>query len=278
LSLYQSSNSEYRAGRYADKNAEEMVLNNPNLCIFGTTTEESYVSSMTREVITNGKLNRYIIIPSSCDLPDVPEYDLTKRYEISESVISGWREFAPSDIRSQNVNANLLADLNSNSVLPPLIKVSYEQTLKRIHQMKVFEIDQCRKLKSSTGPLWARYQQNALKIAMIFAIIRNKNSPVIIDQDLDIAEGIMMTSLRYATHLAENKMYENPFEKNVQDMLTKITGFGDEGVTKTELKKSVRSMQPRDFDNAVNHLIDSELIEVARATGVGRPTVKYRAK
>ena len=282
--LYSTSNSVSKGGKYADAKTEQIVLNNPNLCLYGTTTLESYRRAMKKESVLNGDLNRFIILPVTEDYPDYKEPEIMK---IPESLISAWGELSPDYIavessspvaRAATSGADL-SGLNLNMIAPETTKVRIGQCDLRIKAMLKRQRDNLIAHQETTGALWVRYVENCMKIAMIFAITRNRIAPTLTESDLDIAEGIVTTSVRYASELAMNHMFENEYDRSRQEILGVIKASGSPGIGRSRVLGIMKHIPPKEFDVMISALVETNMIEAERQpTGKpGRPSIIYRA-
>lgn len=64
MTLYSSSGGAYNHGSYADSRNKPISIIDPNLCIYGTTTETKYAQAMRKDAIDSGDLNRFIVVRS----------------------------------------------------------------------------------------------------------------------------------------------------------------------------------------------------------------------
>lgn len=264
--LFSSSGSTYLGGTYADEQKKPVIINAPNLCIFGTSTPEKYIEGLSRSSITSGELNRYIVIPS---LQSGKRRRRIGDVNPPEDLVESWKFIADSPIEG-------LGSVPSASVLPDPVIVGWGLTEERIYNMGLFEDEMMETYaKEGTAPLWGRYRENAIKIAMILAITRMKDSPIINDCDLDFAESLVKSSVQYQRTLALEHMTDNEYERNRHQILQTMQLHGGI-IARTELFRSVRNLPKRDLDTILATLLEGHIIETVLEQTGGRPSTSYK--
>lgn len=205
--MYSCSGTSYEAGIIASQPDQRTVLNEPNLCIYGTTTLGSYAEAMRSSSIKSGELNRFIVLKSSVDFPE-PNFD-SDVSDPPEDLISRWAKFkvdgwgAATDIIEQKKTTVLLGGMNEK--VNDLFKFQ-DKMIKDYHA-------------SGMGALWVRYRENVLKIAMITAIARDHVKPVLIESDLEFGKALVGSSIRFMMQFAQNNMYDSDFQKKSAEFM-----------------------------------------------------------
>lgn len=261
--LYSKSSGIYDHGDTADaKNPIRIIA--PNLCIYGTTTQEKYVESLKRTAIASGELNRFIVIPStripvpkrSVPMPVAPEH-----------LTEWWGQFAPA------IGSQLGVLMNSATGVPEATSVEWGAC-----EDLQYEIN-CEQAKICNGSsevkfLWSRYYENTVKIAMIFAIARDPQNPVFITSDFDYAMRIVRASITYMVSLAEHGMADTAQESNHLEVLRAIK----EGkkISRRNLLRKFRKLRKKDLDDIIMAALEEGSVTVERNEGFpGRAQVSY---
>lgn len=260
--MYSTSSGTFYGGQYADKKSDAMKIPFPNLCIYGTTTPDKYISSINKQAITSGELNRFIVIRPAIDRPKRRRY--MGGADPSSQLTSQWADLVDGPI------------LNNALITPETITVSWSGCDERIWQMGLYE-DECIGSNGIAGPLWGRYRENVIKVAMIFAICRNHKVPVINDDDLNTAEAIVSQAVEYAMDLAINHMADSDHERDCNDLLNIIRTKKD-GITKTEICRQTRRMDIKQRDNSLKSLLEQDIIYVEKFETGGRGKTYYFAR
>lgn len=266
MALYSQSGSNYKHGDYANKKLNEsIVIENPNLCVYGTTTEREYIKALSKDAVESGELNRVIAIKADDVMP--------KRIDVaikpSQDLIDRWERFSQG--------AYSLATNGSVAIEPKVVGWGDCDDL-RWNML----LEQHSMVNNGTpsAALWGRMYENSIKIAMIFAIARNKEMPEMCKRDFEIARHIVDESIEYMTGLIGDKLPETDHEAAIIEVLAYVQKAGKGGITKTLLYKKFRKYKARELNDMLSSLIEQGAIESVREDGggSGRPSVRYVAK
>lgn len=244
--FYSASNTVYYGGQYADRNVAPFKIYNPNLCIYGTTTMDSYAAAMDRSVIASGELNRYIIIKPENETP--ARVGVPTRNKAEKRIIDAWEAFSPP---FGGNNPEIELDVKT---------VTWQFLEHRINEMLKFQ-DAKTDADNLTASLWARYVENVIKIAMIIAIVRDMERPNIEGRDLDVGELIVAKSVEFMCQMAGEHMSESAHEKDCNLILQILRKYG-KSMPKDLLCQRTRQMDKRQRDGALESLQESSLISI----------------
>lgn len=257
--LFSSSKTVWNGGHYADAKKEVVTIAAPHLCIYGTTTLSSYAGALKREVIASGELNRYLVLPGTADP------DLVLKPGVGTppaALVEKWRELAAAVSR---VGGNL-ADQPEMLPVPVTVTVGPAEEA-QFNAMRVEQKKLAAELGEDVGPLWMRYAENAMKVALVCAIARSPSSPVLSEEDLRIGQALARNAVEYALGLAREHMVSGDFEKNCQRVLQKVRAAGSEGLGRMQLSKASWNwnLDKRGLDNVLGTLLDGGSIAVKSA-------------
>lgn len=251
LTLYSSSGGFFNAGQYADEEKEAVVLKYPNLCIYGTTTKENYVKALTSDAITDGNLNRFIVVPTENEFPDRNGEDDLETTP-PHSLVMQWDELQPP-------KDALPADMDLIVPTPTIVTWTKEVGL-RLKNAILIEDNNAKENVNGLGRLWNRYRDSVQKVAMIFAICRNQQRPEILSGDLDIAEGIVQRSIEYISELCLNSVSDSEHEKNCQKVMTIIKR--EKMIYYSELYAQIRYLKAKELKEVLDSLEEQNKIEI----------------
>jgi hypothetical protein len=260
--LYSSSSSVYKGGQYADSKRESVVITQPNLCIYGTTTVGEYTKALKRRAIESGELNRFIVVPTSEDYPDPRE--TMESMGVPDRLVEAWASLRPK------VNG-----LQGSMIVPQPTVVLWGDCKDRMFQMLKYEHEEMKKAQQFTG-LWHRYRENCIKIAMILAITRAPMAPQIRHADLDFAETLVQLNIEFMRNLVGDYVAESQHEDNSNTVMRLIKKAGAEGVRGRDLKRATRYLDKKQFESVLGSLLDQERIVAEASQGRGSPSMVYR--
>lgn len=236
--MYSCSGTSYEGGIIASRPEERTILNEPNLCIYGTTTLASYAEAMRSSSIKSGELNRFIVLKSSVDFPE-PNFE-SNNVDPPNVLISRWKSFSPTawelapDIVEQEKIIVLLGDTDKE--VDNLFR--YQDKMIKEHRA------------SGMGALWVRYRENILKVAMIIAIARDAKKPKLILSDLEFGKALVGSSIKFMMKFAQENMYDGEFQKKCSEFMAAI----EAGIsTRTEMIRNmkIRSKELDDIERAL---------------------------
>lgn len=243
--MYSSSSAPFEGGQYADKKSDPIVINYPNLCIYGTTTPDKYISCLNSSAIASGELNRFVILRPKIDRPQRRRY--MGGSAPPETLVQSWSSLKPEQP-------------NHSIITPDITTVSWSALEDRIWEMGLFEDAQI-EAHERHGLLWGRYKENVIKFAMIFAIARNHIVPVMTDDDLDMAEAIVRQSIEYVMSIAEESIADSQHEKDCNDILNSLRRKGPR-LSQSQLCSMTRRMDPKQRESAIDSLLDRGIISI----------------
>lgn len=258
--LYTDAQSGHDSGHLASKDAEPTVIMNPNLCIYGTTTLQSYTDALKREAIKSGELNRFIIMPG-IDHP--PIVRTAHNGNPPESLLKQW-------ISAKNEVLKIGGGLSDTAlvVVEPVTVQEASNCRERFWEMAEYGEKQNR-TDEDFGPLWIRYAENAAKIASIIAIARSPSQPVIFSEDYDLGERIVRHSVEYTISLARNHMSSGDFERNYQRVIAKVEK--EPGIKRSHLGQYMKNfnLNSNQLNELIKTLVDNEEVypKIDKTTG-----------
>ncbi len=243
--MYSCSGTSYEGGIIASQPDERTVLHEPNLCIYGTTTLASYAEAMRSSSIKSGELNRFIVLKSSVDFPE-PNFN-SDNADPPDTLISRWAKFkieglsAAPDVVEQKKTIVMLGSME-----------------KEVNELFKFQDEMIKKYREAgLGALWVRYRENILKVAMIIAIARDQNKPVLIPSDIEFGKALVGSSIRFMMAFASSNMYDNDFQKKCSEFLESLQGGT---IIRTEMMRKMR-VKTKELDEVERALKEMNKID-----------------
>ena len=262
LEMYSSSSSTYKHGTYASKDMDSMVLKSPNLCLFGTTTEETYAAALSKDGIKSGELNRFIVLPGIAKPKPCHEATYSKP---SQALVDEWKSI------SHSIDGNNLSASNScQTNIEPTI-VGWGSTWSEVCDLLDY---QCERRDEPNGALWARYRENVLKIALIYALTEMKFE--LESKHILAGRKLIDVSIAYMNTLAKSHMAENQWEELHNEFVQEIAKKPGREIRKADLALIMKKVRRRDFNEMLESMKDAGILDIENRSitgGAGRPTI-----
>lgn len=269
LTLYSDSGSTYNHGDYADPKSKPIIIRNPNLCIFGTDTENGYVPALRKSAIENGELNRFVVLPAERNRKYPPKN--IPKMELDSKLLEHWKLFSKENAMFSASIVDLV------DVAPDPIEVFWGECEDLQYEISCAQTDMLNDEGNQYKSLWGRYYENTVKIAMIFAIARNRTQPSMIENDFYYAKSIVESSIEYVTSLACHQMAENDYEENQNKVRRTLASSGGE-MTRRDLMRKCGSIRKKELEEIISLMIDQEMViaEKHESARGGRHVISYK--
>ena len=258
LKLYSCSSGSYRHGTYASEKMESMELVSPNLCIYGTTTEKTYIPALTEDSLESGELNRFIVLCGD-DKPAVKHADVSR--DPPQSLVDKWKGFI-----AEKTSKDLGTLTNSSTFESDPKEIGWGDQWPLVCEL--FDKQNSKTESGKYAALWARYRENILKIAMIYCISEGKDN--LEEYHLRAGQSIVEASIKYMEDLATRHVYDSPWEQMYLEVLEILRKCGGK-MKKSELGKAMRKMKIRDFEELLRSMYEHEIIRTTKIETAGRP-------
>jgi phage/plasmid primase-like uncharacterized protein len=244
--LFSDAASTHDGGNYADENKRKKVkIFQPNLCIFGTSTLESYAATLKSSFVENGMLNRFMAMKVTHDIPK-RNRGAVQPDDIPENLLEAWRLLRP---------LNYSAEPYENIITVPFTDEAqeYYDDLGDQEDDKVREF-----IKAGRGAMWNRYREHITKLSLIFAIAEKPFEPLIDKEHMESAERLVISSMNFTMSLMNEYMYDSEFERQTKKAMRIIKKR--KGVARSELLR-IMSMKSKELDDVMTALIQMNKVE-----------------
>ena len=273
--LYTSAGGIFLGAEYANRDGtnERRDINQPCLCVYGTTTPLHFWGALQGANVVDGSLARFLILPSDDDYPD-------------ENIAVGIRQAPPALIRGlKRVAAgggghkgNLTGKTSGqNTAVNPAIVPMTEEARARF---KALSVELTGELRAAAGTactaILARIGENALKLALIVAVGRDPVKPEI---DLTATEWAIEFVRYYAQRTmaaVERHVADTETEAHLKRLKEIIRAAGFKGITKSEITRASQWLKSRDRNEILETLIESGDITTGMRDTGGRRAMVYR--
>ena len=271
--LFTSSNDVFRGTEYADqRNRPRLDIIQPCVCVYGTTTPQVFWSALQSANAVDGSLARFLIFESNNSYPDSQDFMEIPPPEELVSLLTRIME-------TVNATGNVGSSLESGNFPPPgdLVTVTYDETAAQL--FIALDRENTKTLRDYAGTkftsFWAREVELTIKVAMIHALSRDPENPIIREADYTFARAIVMRSIQCMMDGIERYVADNAAESNAKKVVEIVRSVGL--ISRTELCRRTQFLG-RDRDTVIKHLEDAEIIEKVMQKTAGRAKQMYRIK
>lgn len=273
--LYTSAGGVFLGAEYANRDGsnERRDINQPCLCVYGTTTPLHFWGALQGANVVDGSLARFLILPSDEDYPD-------------ENITVGIRQAPPALINGLQLIAaagggktgNLMGKTaDQNTPVNPMIVPMTEEARARFRGLSVALTEELRAAAGTAfTAILARIGENALKLALIVAVGRSPVSPEI---DLSAANWAISFVRHYAQRTmeaVERHVADTETEAHLKRLKEIIRASGAKGISKSEITRSSQWLKSRDRDEILLTLIESGDITTGMRGSPTRQAMVYR--
>ncbi|MDA0990279.1 MAG: DUF3987 domain-containing protein, partial [Verrucomicrobia bacterium] len=205
--LFTAAGGIFLGAEYANRDGanERRDINQPCLCVYGTTTPLHFWGALQGANVVDGSLARFLILPSDEDYPD--ENITVGIRQAPPALIQGLQRVAAGGGHRKGNLAGKTADQNT-TVTPMIVPMTDDARAR----FKALSVELTGELRAAAGTactaILARIGENALKLAMIVAVGRDPVRPEI---DITATEW----AIGFVRHYAQRTM--EAVERHVAD-------------------------------------------------------------
>jgi hypothetical protein len=273
--LYTAAGGIFLGAEYANRDGsnERRDINQPCLCVYGTTTPLHFWGALQGANVVDGSLARFLILPTDEDYPD-------------ENIAVGIRRAPPALIEGlQSVatggggkTGNLVGKTaDQNTAVDPMVVTMTEEARARFRELSA-ELTQ--ELRAASGTAYtailARIAENALKLALIVAVGRDPGWPVIDITAADWAIGFVRYYAKRTMVAVERHVADTEREAHLKKLKEIIRGSGAKGITKSDITRATQWLNSRDRDDILLTLIESGDITTGMRGSSTKQAMVYR--
>ncbi len=238
-------------------------IDEPCVCLYGTSAPEVLFDAMSDADFADGSIPRFIPFISGSR----PMYEAKPEIVVPNEL----RDGLVKALRSLGIPAHGAKEQDGAAADVPgamLIKETEGamQTFAKLEDVKHENL-----VKADNGDrvlyLYGKIVENARRVALIVAALRNPSSPLIDERDAAYGCELMTLAVRDMVATVRDKVAANQAERRKKDLRLIIRRAGADGITQSELTRKTQSMRKNDRDEALQDLVEAE--EVAERLEVG---------
>jgi len=254
LTLYSQAGGVFLGTEYADtKNNQRRVIYNPHVCLYGTSTPVQFWAALTSAHALDGTLNRMLVIDAGDERP-VPARNMEITPPPPELVdrIRALADFTPGGGNIKNAGGEIDA-------IEPL-KVPVDNLVADAMYQFQLEMDAAGTCQASEA-IYSRVHENAIKLALTYAVSVNFEAPRIDADAWEWAQGVALWCAQTLFHQAGRYIADSEIEGEHKKVLNMIQDAGSNGMTRRDLTRRMQNIRKQLREEIVQTLIEAGQIE-----------------
>lgn len=255
--LFSSANTLYRGKEYAnhDGKMEAKVVNQPCLCIYGTSTPGQFFDALTGKKVLDGFLPRWLVFEGDGNAVESEKIGIA--IDPPNLLIERFSEIWATSPYAMG------SSLTVGQIKPLSVDVT-DDAWAKFRQLKQYA-ESNRKAEYEKGSgfdaLYARVVEHAWKLALV-----GHTDGQITSKVAAWACELMVEMSGRMVGMARDKIGDNDYERDLLAVVEYIR-FAEEGCSKRELTRKFRRLPSRDLNNLLAHACESGMVEVEEMTG-----------
>lgn len=252
MRLYSSADCEtYIAKSFADRKRPQLILDQPHLVLFATSTPEKVFSALGQSAVDDGFMSRLAIFDSE----EVPHLRLTQR--ALPSAITDWArhwaEFQHGYFEQQHPKPCIIPSGEDTAII-------FDKLEKQQHEKLTSKI--------KGAALWGRVLQRANQFALILAASRDPKEPVIDRHVANLACELARFTAQRAVEICHEWISSNATEATSQRLLRVVREHGKEGLSRSSLTRKTQWLKKRERSEIIEGLAEAGLVQIGQVGGV----------
>ena len=259
-----SAGSIFLGADYAQTLAEP--IHNPNVCIYGTSTPETFWKALASGAIASGFLPRFIVLDAGEERPeprDAPE----RKDKPPAALVERIKQFVA---HKHGGNLNGMLSEGTTACVP--IQAVYEDGAKRVFDKLVDEMFLAMQSAGELEPIYARVAENSARLALIVAAGADPERPVITVAIMQWAAEVAYRSAHMLMTQAEERVADNEKQAEYKRVRAIIDRTGRKGANRSNVARNLKGVMDRNrMHSIIEQLIEAgEVLEPAVVGKNGR--------
>lgn len=272
MRLYSAAGSIYLGREYADAENQRKIVQ-PCCCVYGTSTQERFVGSISPQELQDGWLSRCLVFFSN----EIPVKQRgRKKSEIPREIVelvTAWhiRELQqPTDGKDVS---QFVTGSHEPIERPSPIVVPTRPEAERLFIEFDNESAEFGRKSEGLQQLWAKAEENARRFALIHAAGVSFESPAIGPQSADFACRLTRRLLLDFSSVIAPEITDSWLERAKRKIVAKVRSAGKGGCIKREITRASQWTDDNTRRKIIADLIEAE--EIVGRTDIGGKTIRY---
>jgi hypothetical protein len=265
LTMYSSANSVYPMRRKASQETPG-AIDQPCLIVYGTAIPNHYYEALSERMLTNGFFARMVILECPSRSPGKEPGLLNPSSRVLETA-RWWADFHPGT-----------GNLDKWHPVPAVVEYTPEAQNVFI-ESRLFAEAKYSEAESQGDPVgttvWGRVNEQARKLALLYAISRDHREPSIDKAAAEWATMLVVHQTQRMLFMAQNHAAANPFHAECLKFVRKLREAPDHTLPHSVLLKRMK-VDSQAFQHIVQTLTLQGDIECVSVPTPGRYGIAYR--
>jgi len=262
MKLYSSADTIFRGKAYADAKRNK-VVDQPCVSVYGTTVPEHFYESLTADSLSDGFIARLLVFETTA----TPARQRAKARAVPDAIKTAaawWGSFTPGgNLAPQHPNPLVVETTAEAGLVFDTLAATVDAELERSDQAA-----------AAGRSLWARAEEKACRLALVYACSANAEKPVI-DADAsrwacDLSEYLTRRML----YIAHEWVADGVFDAR-QKRVLRIVRKADGRISRTELCRKTQWLTQRERQEVIDNLLETGQIEQLAEESKTKPRVVY---
>jgi hypothetical protein len=259
MKLYSSADTVFRGKAYADKKRNK-VVDQPCVSIYGTTVPEHFFESLTADSLSDGFIARLLVFESA-ETPARQRAKATGVPEPLKQAAEWWGSFKPG--------GNLAPEH------PQPIVVEATPEAGAVFDALAAMVDaELGKPDEAGRSLWARAEEKACRLALIYACSANAQKPVIDEDAARWACDLSSYLTRRMLYIAHEWVADGVFDARQKRVVRVVRKAGGK-ISRSELCRKTQWLTQRERQEVIDNLLETQQLRQEEETSATRPKVVY---
>jgi hypothetical protein len=270
--LFSSASGKMLGKEYAGRKEQRKDIDQPNVCMYGTTVPGRLFEGLTPGEIADGFLGRMLVFQSDDPEPKEQDVETSDPPESIVQMVQAWASWQPPAAGGGNIAAAVRH-------VPYRVQLEAE-AVAAIRQFRA----RCKVYKKETrgtglDPLWSRAVEHVNKVALVVACGERFGDPI-------ISGSTAAWSIKLVEHLVgslvatvKDSVAGSDFERDLLYVLRAIRKAGAGGLSQSQLLLRTRRLTPKVRQDILNQLVSSgDVVKGERKSPKGGPAAMiYKA-
>lgn len=265
LTMYSAANSIYPMRRKAGK-APPGVIDQPCLVVYGTAIPTHYYEALSERMLTNGFFARMLIVESGPRSVGQEPGIIDPPASVMDAA-RWWADFSPGTGNLENWHPQ------------PLIVEADNDARDLLAEARLTSESEYARSEARGDPVgttvWGRVPEQIRKLALLYAVSANYQSPRIDVAAVRWATDFMLLQTRRMLFMAHNHVAENPFHAECLKLVRKLREAPQHQLAHSVLLKRMK-IDAKTFQELVTTLEQQGDVLTVMQTTSGRPQRAYR--